>query len=131
MAVSKLTFAKFLELVLSVTCLILHYKSQGESGQERPLLIAATFGGFSIILIVVALGNLLGTPLNKRLDLFLSIVGCALFIICGIFIIEEWKDATVSKFLDTDTRKIALAKGGLAIANGIIFLGDIVFTFRD
>lgn len=69
----------------------------------------------------------MGTPLNKRLDLFLSIVGCVLFILAGVLIIEDWND----RLIKTDTRKVALAKGGLAIVNGVIFLADVIFTFRD
>lgn len=69
----------------------------------------------------------MSTPLNKRLDIFLSIIGALLFIASGWLIIDYWND----RLIKTDTRNIALTKGALAIVNGVIFLADGFFTFRD
>lgn len=69
----------------------------------------------------------MNTPINKRIDIFFSLVGAALFIASGVLIIQQWEDA----FLKTETRKIALAKGSLAIINGIVFFLDTILTFRD
>jgi hypothetical protein len=69
----------------------------------------------------------MNTPINKRIDLFFSIVGCALFIAVGVLVIQEWEDA----FIKTERRKFAMAKGSLSIVNGVVFFLDIIFTFRD
>uniref|UniRef100_U5ESI9 Putative conserved secreted protein n=1 Tax=Corethrella appendiculata TaxID=1370023 RepID=U5ESI9_9DIPT len=126
MAVSKLSIIKLLELALAITCVILHYKSLGERDQITILLVAGTFVGFSIILIALFAGYILNTPINKKLDIFFSLVGCALFIASGVLIIQQWESA-----FNTETRKIALSKGSLAIINGVLFFFDVIFTFRD
>lgn len=76
---------------------------------------------------VLIVGHAVSTPTNKRIDILYSLVGCALFITAGALIIEEWNNA----IFKTDTRKLALTKGGLAIVNGVIFFVDAIFTFRD
>jgi hypothetical protein len=69
----------------------------------------------------------MNTPVNKRIDLFFSIVGCLLFVAVGALVIQEWEDALVK----SERRKIAMAKGSLSIVNGVLFFLDIIFTFRD
>jgi hypothetical protein len=127
MALSKLTFGKLLELVLTITCLGLHYKSMGETDQHTILITAGTFVGYTIILVGLFAGYILNTPINKRIDIFFSLIGAALFIATGVMVIQHWEDA----FIKNETRKIALAKGGLSIANGIFFFLDTILTFRD
>lgn len=68
---------------------------------------------------------MINEPLNKSIDTFFSIAGSVLFIICGVLIIHEWDSA-----FKTETRRFALAKGSLAIINGILFLFDVFFTYR-
>lgn len=69
----------------------------------------------------------MNTPINKRIDIFFSLVGAALFIATGVMVIQHWEDA----FIKSDTRKLALAKGSVAIINGVIFFLDTILTFRD
>uniref|UniRef100_A0A2M4AKU3 DUF7775 domain-containing protein n=2 Tax=Nyssorhynchus TaxID=44543 RepID=A0A2M4AKU3_9DIPT len=126
MAVSRLSIIKFLELALAITCVILHYKSLGERDDTTKLLTAGTFVGYSVILIALFAGYLLGNPLNKKLDLFFSLIGCAMFIASGVLILKEWENAW-----STDTKKIAITKGSLAVTNGVLFFFDAIFTFRD
>lgn len=71
-------------------------------------------------------GHLIGSPIDKRLNIFYSIIGCALFITSGVFIIESWE-----KSFRTKTRDLAMAKGSVAIINGAMFFLDTVFTYRD
>jgi len=116
------------------------------------MLASGTFVGYLVILIAVFaglfnfssfflnylniinkkhfdlfLGNLINTPINKRLDLFYSLVGCAMFIATGVLVLKEWEDAVFK----TDRRKMAIAKGSLSIVNGVLFLIDAVLAFRD
>lgn len=69
----------------------------------------------------------MSTPINKRIDIFFSLVGAALFIATGVMIIQEWENA----LFKSEARKLALTKGSLAIINGVLFFLDTVLTFRD
>lgn len=135
MALSRLSLIKLLELALTLTCLGLHYNSMAEHGdQHTVMLINGTFVGFSIILVGLFAGYIMNTPINKRIDLFFSIVGCILFITCGVLILQYWNDSTAGKiigFASNDRKSLGITKGSLAVINGIIFLVDVVFTFRD
>jgi len=130
MALSKLTFGKLLELVLTLTCLGLHYNSMEDlADKHTKLIVAGTFVGYSIILIGLFAGYIMNTPINKRIDIFFSLVGAALFIASGVLVIQHWEDSLI-KF-QTDARKYAMAKGSLAIINGVLFFLDTILTFRD
>jgi len=127
MALSKLTFGKLLELLLTLTCLGLHYNSMGEIDQHTILITAGTFVGYTIILVGLFAGYLLNTPINKRIDIFFSLIGAALFIATGVMVIQHWDNAIIK----TEARKLALTKGGLSIVNGVLFFLDTILTFRD
>jgi len=131
MAVSRLSIAKFLELILTLVCLVLHYKSLGESQPHTIILASGTFLGYTIILVGLFSGYLLSTPINKRIDIFFSLLGCVLFIATGALILQEWNDDLFHSTFKTEARKLAMTKGSLAIVNGILFFFDVVFTFRD
>lgn len=131
MAVSRLSIGKFLELIITITCLVLHYKSLGETDPHTIILASGTFLGYTIILVGLFSGYLLSTPINKRIDIFFSLIGCVLFIATGALIIQAWNDDFIHSTFKTDARKLALTKGSLAIVNGIIFFCDVIFTFRD
>ncbi|XP_055682812.1 protein snakeskin-like [Lutzomyia longipalpis] len=126
MAFNRISLIKLLELVLAVSCLVLHYHSLGETDTITIILTSGTFLGFSIILIGLFVCYLINSPIHKRHDIFYSLVGCVLFIAAGALIIQEWENA-----FKTDRRKIALSKGSLSIINGAIFLFDIFFVFRS
>lgn len=117
-----------------MTCLGLHYNSFSEvSNLHEVMLINGTFVGFSIILVGMFAGYLINTPINKRLDIFYSLVACVMFIASGILIIQYWNDSGVGKIhgaFSSDNKNTGLAKGGLAIINGVLFLVDVFFTFR-
>jgi hypothetical protein len=51
-----------------------------------------------------------------------------MFIAAGVLIIQEWQDRYL---VDKDTKRIALAKGSLAIINGVLFFIDAFLTFRS
>jgi hypothetical protein len=104
--------------------------------QHTVLLVNGTFVGFTIILIGLFAGYLMNTPINKRIDLFFSLMGCALFIASGALILQHWTgDNWNAKFnqiiSSNDSKNMGITKGSLAIVNGILFLVDVVFTFRD
>lgn len=65
-------------------------------------------------------------PINKRLDIFISLMGSCCFIASGVLIIEAWEHS-----FRTRTRDLAILKGALAIINGIMFLFDCIFTFKE
>lgn len=135
MAFSRLSLIKLLELILTLTCLGLHYNNFNEaSSNQHNMLISGTFVGFSVILVGIFAGYLLNTPINKRLDIFYSLAGCAMFIASGALIIQYWNDSLTGKIhgaFGNEAKNLGYTKGGLAIVNGVIFLVDVVFTFRD
>lgn len=139
---------------LTLTCLGLHYNSMAEqSDQHTIMLVNGTFVGFSIILVGLFAGYIMNTPINKRIgkmlciklierknkksifsDLFFSIVGCILFITSGVLILQFWNESTSGKiigFASNDRKSVGITKGSLAVINGVLFLVDVVFTFRD
>lgn len=160
----SLSFIKFffffcLQLVTLICC-GLHYNSANESlHPHHVMLVNGTFVGFTVILIALFAGYMMGTPINKRLgelnwdshkwippcrkkslifhfflDLFFSLIGAAMFIASGVLIIQFWNDSVSGKvtgFFSENTKNTGIAKGSLAIVNGILFLVDVVFTFRD
>lgn len=126
MAVSRLSLVKFLELAVTISCVALHYKSLGETDELTIMLVSGTFVGFSIILIGLFAGYMMGNPINKKIDIFFSLIGCAMFIASGVLILQEWESG-----FKTERRRLAISKGSLAIVNGVLFFFDSVFTFRD
>lgn len=126
MAVSRLSIVKFLELAVTISCAVLHYKSLGETDDLTIMLVAGTFVGFSVILIGLFAGYLMGTPINKKIDIFFSLIGCAMFIASGVLVLQAWESG-----FKTERRRLAISKGSLAIVNGVLFFFDAVFTFRD
>lgn len=108
--------------------------NETSSNTQHSLLINGTFVGFSIILVGIFAGYLLNTPINKRLDIFYSLIGCGMFIASGILIISYWNDSTIGKIhgaFSGDAKNLGITKGSLAIVNGIVYLVDVFFTFRD
>lgn len=69
---------------------------------------------------------MIGSPLNKRLNMFYSLIGCVMFTTSGVFVIGAWEHD-----FRTRTRDLAMCKGSVAIINGVMFFLDTVFTFRD
>ncbi|XP_069691333.1 uncharacterized protein [Periplaneta americana] len=127
MAMSRVHMLKFVELALTVICVALHYHSnEGRSFEFYEFMITcAAFGGYLVILIGVLVGIFTSTPINKRIDIFYSLVGCALFIAAGSFVIEHYDHYPKGK-----TRDTGLSKGAMAIINGVVFFVDALLSFR-
>ncbi|XP_055611632.1 uncharacterized protein LOC129758196 [Uranotaenia lowii] len=121
-----LSIIKFLELCLAATCTVLHYYSFDDGDLVTGFLSTGTFCGYIVILTTVMVGYLMKAHIHRRLNLFYSLLGCALFLTSGVFIIEAWEHA-----FRTRTRDLAITKGSIAIINGVIFMMDTIFTFRE
>ncbi|XP_050099123.1 uncharacterized protein LOC126579659 [Anopheles aquasalis] len=121
-----LSIIKFLELSLAITCTALHYYSFDDGDLVTGFLATGTFCGFIVILITIMAGYLIKAHLHRRLSIFYSLLGCSTFLTSGIFIIEAWEHA-----FRTRTRDLAITKGSISIINGVIFLMDTIFTFRE
>ncbi|XP_076291728.1 uncharacterized protein LOC143214487 [Lasioglossum baleicum] len=125
-SVTRLTIIKFLELLVACILIGLHYHSFNAGNQHTAMITMGTFGGYIIILVGLFAGNVMGTPVNRRVDLFFAVVGCALFIITGALNIDLFsKIAYKSSFRDT-----GLAKGSISIIEAALFLVDAFLTFR-
>ncbi|KAJ2945960.1 hypothetical protein O0L34_g4878 [Tuta absoluta] len=123
MAVSRLSIIKFLELALTCACVALHYHSYN-ADVDIGMLVTGTFVGYLIIFAGAAAGYVLQHPSHKRIDIFYSLVGCALFIASGGVIIDRFQ-GTKGEYANKQ-----LAKASLAIINGAVLLLDAVFTQR-
>lgn len=124
MAISRLSIIKFLELAVAIACIGLHYKSR-TNDLDTDTLSAVAFGGYVIILIGGFAGYLMSTPFNKRIDIFFSLVGCAIFVAAGALNIKIYDDYGKSEWRD-----YGLSKASLAIINGALFLLDSLLTWR-
>ncbi|XP_017152351.1 uncharacterized protein LOC108162231 [Drosophila miranda] len=122
----RLNVVKFLELGFAVACLVLHFYSFNDRDIMTSFLATGTFTGYIIVVIGVFAGVLMRAPIHKRIDIFFSVMGCALFVASGVFIIEAWEFS-----FRTRTRDLALIKASLSIVNGVLFGFDAIFTFRD
>ncbi|XP_055714015.1 protein snakeskin-like [Phlebotomus papatasi] len=123
---NRLSVIKFMELSLAIASTVLHYYSFNDGELVTAFLATGTFCGYIIVLIAIFAGHMIGTPVNKRLSIFYSIIGSVMFITSGVFIIEAWEHS-----FRTRTRDLAITKGSVAIINGAVFLLDTIFTFRD
>ncbi|XP_066582763.1 protein snakeskin-like [Prorops nasuta] len=125
-AVTRLSIIKFLELVIVCILIGLHYNSFNAGDHHTAMITMGTFGGYLIILIGLFAGIVMGTPVNRRVDLFFSLIGCVLFITAGALNIEFFRSlAYRSSFRDT-----GLAKGSISVIEGALFLLDAILTFR-
>lgn len=124
MAISRLSIVKFLELALTCSCVALHYHSYN-SDPATGMLVTGTFIGYLIIFAGAAAGYIMQTPSHKRIDIFYSLIGVALFVASGAVIIDKWQHAYKS-----DQKDKNLAKASLAIINGAVLLVDAVLTQR-
>lgn len=111
---------------LCSACIVCHYYSFDDNDLITCFLATGTFVGYSIILMAVFACLLLRTRLDRKLDIFYSAIGSALFITSGVFIIDVWQYA-----FRTRTRDLAMLKGTLSIINGILLLLDFIFTCKD
>lgn len=68
----------------------------------------------------------MSTPINRRIDIFFCLVGCALFVAAGALNIEFFQNYRWSK----ETKDYGLAKASMAIINGAIFLVDALLAWR-
>ena len=65
------------------------------------------------------------TPINRRIDIFFSLVGCALFVASGALIIEAYLNAYKG-----DARDKQLTKASISFINGAIFLVDALLNLN-
>ncbi|KAF5302513.1 hypothetical protein FQR65_LT00885 [Abscondita terminalis] len=114
----------FLWSALTVACVGLHYKSI-TGLKDTDFISAGAFCGFLVILIGLFAGHLMGTPVNRRIEIFFCLVGCALFVAAGALNIDYFDDYRKGEY-----RNYGLAKASLAIINGALFLIDSLLTWR-
>ncbi|XP_059472403.1 uncharacterized protein LOC132194856 [Neocloeon triangulifer] len=126
---SRVSILKIIELVLTCVLIGLHYHSFEAADLHAHIIISATFGGFLVVLAGIFAGIISGQPMPKRVDMFYSLCGVALFAASGVLTIQYYNNQWIT--IDKDKKNIGVAKGSIAIINAVIFLLDLVFTFRD
>ncbi|CAH2106223.1 unnamed protein product [Euphydryas editha] len=124
MAISRLSIIKFIELALTCACVALHYHSYNAEA-DIGMLVTGTFIGYLIIFAGAAAGYVMQTQAHKRVDIFYSLIGVALFIASGAVLIDRFQNYGKSEFKDKN-----MAKASLAIINGAVLLIDAVLTQR-
>ncbi|XP_003485058.1 uncharacterized protein LOC100740689 [Bombus impatiens] len=126
MAINKMTIIKLLQLITVCILIALHYHSFSDGSQNSAMITMGAFGGYLIILAGVFFGILAGYGMDRRLDMFYSSTGCALFIIAGALILDHFTNSVYrGSYRDT-----GLAKGCISIAEGVLFLVDAILVFR-
>ncbi|XP_060521225.1 uncharacterized protein LOC132698918 [Cylas formicarius] len=125
MEISKLSIVKFFEMALSAICIGFHYRSR-TNDFDCDTVSAVAFGGFIIISSGSFIGLLMNAPINRKVDTFYSLVGCAVFVAAGSLNIDFFEHFTRSEW-----KHYGIAKGILAIVNGAVFVLDSVLTWRE
>ncbi|XP_017763934.1 PREDICTED: uncharacterized protein LOC108553515 [Eufriesea mexicana] len=126
MALNKATIIKILELVLVCVLIGMHYHSFTDAGINSAMITMGTFGGYLIILAGIVIGIILGTAIDRRLDMFFSVVGLVLFVISGALILDHFTNSVYHGSF----RNTGIAKGCISLVEGVLFLLDAVFSFR-
>ncbi|KOC62346.1 hypothetical protein WH47_05329, partial [Habropoda laboriosa] len=111
-----------------VVCVLigLHYHSFSDGGRHSAMITMGAFGGYLIILAGIFLGILLGSALDRRLDMFFTVAGFILFVLAGALILDYFANSVYKgSFRDT-----GLAKGCVSLVEGILFLVDAVLVYR-
>lgn len=124
--ITRLAAIKFFELLIVCVLIGLHYHSFNAGDQHTAMITMGTFGGYIIILVGQFAGSLLGTSIDRRLDLFFSVLGCVLFVVAGALNIDFF----VHLSLKGSFRDTGLAKGVISILQGILFIADAFLTYR-
>lgn len=109
-----------------MACVVLHYYSFNDGDLVTGFLATGTFCGFVVILAAVFCAGIMRSRMQRRLDMFFSLMGTVLFATSGVFIIEAWKHS-----YRTQTRDLAMLKGSVAIINAALLLSDCVWTFKN
>ncbi|XP_058798873.1 uncharacterized protein LOC131668592 [Phymastichus coffea] len=117
--ISRHTAIKLLELVL-VCILIGIYLNEPAGTVSHSFLASGSFLGYLIILVGVFAGGVMGTPVNRRVDLFYCLIGCALFIAVGAIWLDKYSGSGSQKSI-----------GYISIIEGVVFLVDAVLVFRN
>ncbi|KAK0168378.1 hypothetical protein PV327_002186 [Microctonus hyperodae] len=111
-----------------LVCVIigLHWHSFDYIDRLTQFLSCGTAAGYLIIFIGLFAGGIMGTPVNRRIDLFFSLVGCALFVASGALVIQTFDRLTYRN----EVRDTGLARGSLCVIEGALLLVDSFLTFR-
>jgi hypothetical protein len=128
MAFSRLTLIKFVELVLVIACVVLHYNSMEAADSFHLFFTSAVFGGYLIIMIGLVLGFFVDTAFGRRTDLYFTVLGGVLFLSAGIMTYNHFNGRP--KILETEVSRNGMMKAWAAIITGVIYFVDAVFTFR-
>ncbi|XP_043522928.1 uncharacterized protein LOC122535448 [Frieseomelitta varia] len=126
MAFNKGFILKLLELIVVCILIGLHYHSFSDSSINSAMITMGAYGGYLIILVGTFFGIIMGTGVERRIDMFYSVVGCILFIIAGALILDHFANSVYRGSL----RDTGLAKGCISIVGGILFLVDAILVFR-
>ncbi|XP_028133482.1 uncharacterized protein LOC114328733 [Diabrotica virgifera virgifera] len=124
MAPNRLCIIKIVELAIAIVCMVLH-SSTHTADYDIDTTSAITYGAFIIILVGEAAAYFWKCPLDKKIDIYYSIVGCSLFLATGIFNILRYTDQSGSK-----NKTMGIIKALFSLVNGVVFALDAFLTYK-
>ncbi|XP_072392961.1 uncharacterized protein [Diabrotica undecimpunctata] len=124
MAPNRLCIIKIVELIIAVVCIVLHAESRSTKYDLDTTSIIA-YGSFIIILLGEAAAYFLKCPLDKKIDIYYSIVGCSLFLATGILNMLRYTDYSSSRW-----KTFGIFKSLFSLVNAVLFAVDAFFTYK-
>ncbi|XP_071444277.1 uncharacterized protein [Hetaerina americana] len=118
---------KVIEFLIICICMGLHVNLD-MIPLKQYTLVSIVFGGYIIILGGMLLGFLVCERLSRKIDIFYTLLGMALFVAAGGCLISNFSGNGKFYYKHVD---MGLATGSLAIINAILFLADAIISFKD
>ncbi|KAF4528320.1 hypothetical protein B566_EDAN012087 [Ephemera danica] len=122
----RLPVIKMLELVFTLSCLVLHTLSLEPEDTDNMTLLSVTFVGFLIIELGVAIGLVSKTPISSLVDALYSVVGSGMFLASGVVCLRFWDDEP----RELSVVRYGLWKGVLSSVTSVLFLLDAFIALR-
>ncbi|KAF7993939.1 hypothetical protein HCN44_011208 [Aphidius gifuensis] len=120
---TRTSMIKLIELILAVILLVLLYSSKYiDGGAFKEVISTGTTFGYVVILVGVTAGALMGTPVNRRVDLFFSLIGVVLFMFTAF--------VTFFHYQGQESGMAGVSRGILSGIQGLILIADAFLTFR-
>ncbi|KAG8223365.1 hypothetical protein J437_LFUL001243 [Ladona fulva] len=125
-ALSKGVLAcKLTELVLACVCAALQKNTSQSAGYVLSYIV---FGGYIIIISGMIFGFIVKDRINRKTDLFYTLIGAVLFVAAGSLTIDYY---VYLKKQYGYSKTEGIAGGALAMVNAIILIIDAILTFKD
>ncbi|XP_028160066.1 uncharacterized protein LOC135075009 isoform X2 [Ostrinia nubilalis] len=120
---------KFFELMLAVSCLVLHHYSYDLTDVPTLMLCSGTYIGYVVVLSGEIIGEMIFAPLDLVQDMYFGILGIGLFTVSGGLVLSS--RVKPAAYPRTGDHTAAMIAGSLAITNAFIMLFDLSLAYLD